>query len=218
MGMSDEAKMAVLKDYERCTGFEHEFGEDGWPVPKITDRYRDHVLTSVMRELGIAGMIGALVVAVFVTLGVGPANANTTGTVSRIVDGDTIVVSKPGDRATTVRILAIDTPETKHPKRGVECWGPEATKFARDTLLGQTVTLVEDSSQDGTDRYGRVLAEVVRADGWNYSVEAARAGAAESYVYSVRRPARVTVAVQVAEREAQAAGRGMWGPPCYGER
>jgi len=170
------------------------------------------------RDLGIAGVVGAVVVAVFAVCGVGPANANQVGFVSRVVDGDTVEVRQPDGRTTTVRILGIDTPETKHPKRGVECWGPEATGFARGALLGQDVTLVRDPSQDGTDRYGRILAEVVRADGWNYSVEAARAGAAESYVYSVRRPARVTVAVQVAEREAQAAGRGMWGPPCYGER
>jgi micrococcal nuclease len=42
---------------------------------------------------------------------------------------------------------------------------------------------VPDPTQDQTDRYGRTLAYLVRADGWVYSVEAARAGGAKSYVY-----------------------------------
>ena len=33
------------------------------------------------------------------------------------------------------------------------------------------------------DRFGRTLAYLDKADGWDYSVEAARAGAAHSYVY-----------------------------------
>lgn len=190
---------------------------------EMTDKTRAAILEDYRRRTGFAAALGVLAVAFLAGFGAGPANAAPcpppgASCVTRIVDGDTVVVTKPDGRTTTVRVLAIDTPETKHPSKPVECWGPEATKFARDTLLGQPVNVVADPSQDGTDRYGRILAEVVRADGWNYSVEAARAGAAESYVYSVRRPARVTVAVQVAEREAQAAGRGMWGPPCYGER
>jgi hypothetical protein len=50
-------------------------------------------------------------------------------------------------------------------------------------MVGQRVQLVTDPTQDRTDRYGRTLAYLVRADGWDYGVEAARAGAARSYVY-----------------------------------
>ena len=82
-----------------------------------------------------------------------------------------------------MRLLGIDTPETKKPGYSVGCWGPEATEFANSTMLGQRVALVTDPTQDRTDRYGRTLAYLVRADGWDYSVEAARAGAAHSYVY-----------------------------------
>jgi micrococcal nuclease len=79
--------------------------------------------------------------------------------------------------------LGIDTPETKKPGYTVGSWGPEATEFAKSTMLGQRVALVTDPTQDRTDRYGRTLAYLVRADGWDYSVEAARAGTAQSYVY-----------------------------------
>jgi micrococcal nuclease len=82
-------------------------------------------------------------------------------------------------------------------------------------MVGQRVALVTDPTQDRTDRYGRTLAYLVRADGWDYSVEAARAGAAHSYIYDGR-PAAHYDAIAVAEREAKDARRGMWGPPCYG--
>ncbi len=52
-------------------------------------------------------------------------------------------------------------------------------------MTGQRVALEPDPTQDKTDRYGRTLAYLVRADGWDYSVEAARAGTAHSYVYGV---------------------------------
>jgi micrococcal nuclease len=77
-----------------------------------------------------------------------------------------------------VRLLGIDTAEIKKPGYSVGCGGPEATQFAQDTLVGQRVSIITDSSQDIHDRYGRTLAYVDRADGWNYSIESARAGVA----------------------------------------
>jgi micrococcal nuclease len=73
---------------------------------------------------------------------------------------------------------------------------------------------VTDPSQDRTDRFGRTLAYLVRADGWDYCVEAARAGAAHSF-YGGRPVARHD-AVAAAEREARDAHRGLRGPPCNG--
>ncbi|MDP7739309.1 thermonuclease family protein [Mycobacterium paragordonae] len=61
--------------------------------------------------------------------------------------------------------------------------GTATAAFASETLLGQRVTLTPDPTQDRTDRYGRTLAYLTKADGWDYSTEAARAGAACSYVY-----------------------------------
>jgi micrococcal nuclease len=76
--------------------------------------------------------------------------------------------------------------------------------------------VVTDPTQDTTDRFGRTLAYLVRADGWDYSVEAARAGAAQSYVYD-HHPVSRYAAIELAETEARDAGHGLWGPPCNGD-
>jgi len=83
-------------------------------------------------------------------------------------------------------------------------------------MVGQRVALVTDPTQDRTDRYGRTLAYLVRADGWDYSVESARAGAAKSYIYEGR-PVSRHDAIAAAEQEARDAVRGLWGPPWFGE-
>ncbi|MEV1294474.1 thermonuclease family protein [Pseudonocardia sp. NPDC049635] len=129
----------------------------------------------------------------------------TTATVTRVVDGDTVKL----DDGRTVRVLGIDTPETVHPSKPVECWGPEATAFAEALLLGKQVRVATDSSQDTTDRYDRTLAELLLPDGTNYSVAAAGAGTARAYIYDT--PPRVYPEVKAAELVAQARGHGMWG-------
>jgi len=139
-----------------------------------------------------------------------------TATILKVVDGDTIDIRDDVRGRLRVRLLGIDTPETKKPGYTVGCWGPQATEFATSTMDGQRVAVVTDPTQDRTDRYGRTLAYLVRADGWDYSVEAARAGAAHSYVYEGN-PVSRHDAIAAAERQAREAHRGLWGPPCYGE-
>jgi micrococcal nuclease len=72
-----------------------------------------------------------------------------------------------------------------------------------------------DPTQGIHDRYGRTLAYLDKADGWDYSVEAARVGVAKSYVYHDNPTSRFP-AIAAAEQEAVAAQRGLWGAPCYG--
>lgn len=139
----------------------------------------------------------------------------TTATVLRVVDGDTIDIRDDVRGRLRVRILGIDTPETKKPGYTVGCWGPEATEFAKSNMSGQRIALQPDPTQDRADRYGRTLAYLVKADGWNYSVEAVRAGAAKSYVYH-NKPVTEYPAITAAEQEAIAAKRGLWGAPCFG--
>ncbi len=79
--------------------------------------------------------------------------------VERVIDGDTIKVLVRGQNV-TVRLIGIDTPETVKPDSPIECFGPEASDFARGVLNGQSVTLEFDASQGATDRYGRALAYV----------------------------------------------------------
>ena len=161
----------------------------------------------------------ALAVAVAVSLVLPPAGSaqpvGTTALVLKVVDGDTADVVDDNRGRLRVRLLGIDTPETKKPGYTVGCWGPEATKFAESTLQGQRVALVTDPTQRLHDRYGRTLAYLDKADGWDYSVEAARAGAAHAYVYGGVPTARYPE-IAAAEHEARAAARGLWGAPCFG--
>jgi micrococcal nuclease len=58
-------------------------------------------------------------------------------------------------------------------------------------------------------RYGRTLAYVDRADGWDYSIESARAGVVRDYVYE-NHPAQRYPQIAAAEQDAKQAGRGLW--------
>ncbi|MGB1225160.1 MAG: thermonuclease family protein [Mycobacterium sp.] len=144
------------------------------------------------------------------------APVDTTAVVLRVVDGDTIDIRDDNRGRLRIRVLGIDTPETKKPGYTIGCWGPQATQFAVDNLLQQRVAFISDPTQDTTDRYGRTLAYLVKADGWNYSVEAARAGTARAYIYDSN-PVREYAKIAAAEQEAKAARRGLWGPPCNGD-
>ncbi|MAS04618.1 thermonuclease family protein [Mycobacterium sp. 4D054] len=78
--------------------------------------------------------------------------APATATVLRVVDGDTVDVVDDARGRLRVRVLGIDTPETKGTE---ECWGRQATEFATATLMNRRVAVLGDASQDARDRYGR---------------------------------------------------------------
>lgn len=75
-------------------------------------------------------------------------------TVERVVDGDTIEVNIDGEKF-KVRLIGVDTPETKHPRKPVEPYGKEASEYTKKKLDGKKVYLEKDVSD--TDRYGRLL-------------------------------------------------------------
>lgn len=141
-----------------------------------------------------------------------------SGTVSRVVDGDTVQVRVRGEDV-VVRLVGIDTPETRHPGRGVECWGPEASARAEGLMPpGASVRLQTDPTQDVRDRYGRLLAHVYSggatgADSVNRRLVAE--GMARVYVYDDV-PFTHVDAFRRAERTARERGEGLWGAPCNG--
>ena len=148
-----------------------------------------------------------------------PAPAATLeGTVSRVVDGDTIHVTVRGFDD-TIRLVGIDTPETKRPGTVVECGGPAASAaMARLLPPGRRVRLVTDPTQATRDRYGRLLAYVYAPgrgglDSVGYRLVSA--GYAKVDVYEGR-PFRYAGPYLLAASRARRAGRGLWGPPCNG--
>jgi micrococcal nuclease len=75
-----------------------------------------------------------------------------------VVDGDTLKVKLDNGLEERVRMTLIDTPETKHPKLGVQPFGKEASAFTTAELSGKEVLLELDVQE--RDQYGRVLAYV----------------------------------------------------------
>lgn len=134
-------------------------------------------------------------------------NATLTGTVARVVDGDTLRVDLPTGQE-RIRLIGMDTPETKHPDRGIEPFGPEATAAAERLCPPGTQVRLE-LDVETRDQYGRLLAYVYLPDERMLNAEMLREGLARIYTF----PPNVRHAqdfLQI-ERQARAAGRGMWG-------
>lgn len=90
----------------------------------------------------------------------GAVEANAT--VEVVIDGDTIDAVIDG-REERIRLIGIDTPETKKPNTPVECFGPEASAFTESLLpVGTPIRIERDTV--GRDDYGRLLGYVYRAD------------------------------------------------------
>ncbi len=90
--------------------------------------------------------------------------------VVRYVDGDTIVVDMNGTPE-TLRLIGVDTPETHDPRKKVQCYGPAASAYTKNSLsaAGSKVRLAADSLSSNRDRYDRLLRYVYLPDGtlWN---------------------------------------------------
>ena len=99
--------------------------------------------------------------------------------VERVIDGDTIQVRVEG-KSYTVRLIGVDTPETKHPTEAVQYFGREASAFTKAALEGKTVLLQKDRTGDTVDRYGRRLRYVL-LDGDNFNARLIRHGYAHAY-------------------------------------
>jgi micrococcal nuclease len=142
------------------------------------------------------------------------SSSQSNGLIIRVTDGDTLHVKIAGEDK-TVRLIGIDTPETHKPRVKVECGGKEASaNMVRLAPVGAKVNLTYDSSQDRTDRYGRLLA-YASVNRRSLQIEQLRAGWAEVYVYRHKDFKRVDSfrrVSAVAERHK----RGVWGS-CSGD-
>lgn len=100
-----------------------------------------------------------------------------------VIDGDTIKIKYNGANE-NVRFLLVDTPETNHPKLGVQPFGQEAKDFTKQLLEGQdTVFLEFDVSY--RDKYNRLLAYIYTADGKSVQEELLKEGLARvAYIYA----------------------------------
>ena len=121
--------------------------------------------------------------------------------VIRVIDGDTVEL-KNGER---LRYNDIDTPETVHPSKPIECYGPEASKKNKELVEGETI-LVELGNPE-KDKYGRLLGYVY-IDDLFVNAELVRGGYAE--VNSYGNPGSKIVELINIERDAKIKSTGLW--------
>ena len=129
--------------------------------------------------------------------------------VTRVVDGDTIVVNYHG-KYEKVRLLCVDTPESVHrdKKRNVPM-GKAASRYTKSRLTGKYVDLEFEEKRRGY--YGRLLAYVF-VDSVNFNVELVRQGLSPYYTkYGLSR--KYDQEFREAERHAKKNGLNIWGDP-----
>jgi micrococcal nuclease len=127
-----------------------------------------------------------------------------TAHVIDVVDGDTIhvLINKKKE---TVRLVLVDTPETKHPTKPVQPYGPEASKFTDNYLAGKDVKLEQDISR--RDRYGRLLMYVWLEDRLFNQILLEK-GLARVAVFPP--DVKYVEPFRATQKEAQAAALGIW--------
>ncbi|OPA77009.1 nuclease [Paenibacillus selenitireducens] len=137
------------------------------------------------------------------TTGTDSSDANAK--VVKVVDGDTLDVEFNGKKE-RIRLLLVDTPETVHPSKPVEPFGPEASAFAKKTLTDQPVRVELDVSE--RDKYGRLLAYIWIGDKMFNEMLLEQGLARVAYVY----PPNVKYVDQFREiqKKAQQAELGIW--------
>jgi len=129
--------------------------------------------------------------------------------VTRVVDGDTIVVNIAGQEE-KIRLIGVNTPETVDPRRPVQCFGKEASNYAKTTLTGQNVSLEADPTQGDTDKYNRLLRYIFLPDGTNFNLKLIQDGYAYEYTYKL--PYKYQSQFKAAQKTAESSQKGLWAP------
>ena len=126
---------------------------------------------------------------------------------SDCVDGDTIKVLV-NKKEYTVRMLAVDTPESVHPTKGVEYYGKEASEFTCNKVKNaKKLELEYDDNSDKEDKYGRLLAWVF-VDGKLLQEELIKNGYAKvAYLYDNY---KYTEKLESIQEKASAKNIGVW--------
>ncbi len=126
--------------------------------------------------------------------------------VLQIDDGDTIIVDMNGIEE-KIRFIGVDTPETKDPRKPVQCFGHAATAFTKNLIGDNPVRLEADPTNTNRDRYNRLLRYVYLPDGTLVNGEIIRQGYGFAYVSFPVQKMEEFRALQVEAREQN---RGLW--------
>jgi endonuclease YncB( thermonuclease family) len=136
---------------------------------------------------------------------------NKTFTVIKVVDGDTIDLDVVDLREqkphTRVRLWGVDTPETRHPTRGVMYYGPKAGEFTKKLVLHQRVRVELEPFENTRGKYRRLLGYIYLPDGRCLNEQLIIHG----YAYADERFAHMFRSKYLQmQKQAQREERGLW--------
>lgn len=160
-------------------------------------------ITSIFKNrFGIIGGVTGLILLAVISGGEDKKdNQESLFKVVKVIDGDTVKL----DNGEVIRYIGIDTPETVHPSKPVQCFGKEASDKNKELVEGKLVRLEKDITDK--DKYDRLLRYVWVGDLFvnDYLV---RQGYANVYTY----PPDVKYNEQFvqAQQEARENNRGLW--------
>ena len=121
-----------------------------------------------------------------------------------VVDGDTVDFICENKKY-RVRIIGINTPETVHPNKPIECFGKEASEKMRNLVLNKTVTL-KISNDHSQDKYGRLLRYII-LNGEDIGSTMIK----EGYAFSYKRFSHDNLELyNEFEQKAKATNTGLW--------
>ncbi|MBM3204402.1 thermonuclease family protein [Candidatus Uhrbacteria bacterium] len=117
-----------------------------------------------------------------------------------------------------VRLLGVNTPESVDPRRAVECFGKEASRFLQSLIEGKRVRLEPDLEADEIDKYGRLLRKVIGENGVDINAHLIEQGYAYAYVTFPMNKMRRTYLKNLQSKAEQTAV-GLWNPStCDGQK
>lgn len=128
-----------------------------------------------------------------------PVQANFTGTVTRVFDGDTITILTTENRSIRVRLLGVGAPETD------QLFGNVSTQALSSLLLNKQILVIDH----GYDKYNRLLGTVYQG---NMNINAEQIKQGMGWVY--RKYSYDPYLIQL-ENEARLAKRGIWSLKYY---
>ena len=133
-----------------------------------------------------------------------------------VTDGDTIEAEIDG-KVETIRLIGVDSPESVDPRTAVQCFGQEASDYAKSLLVGKSVKLETDGSQGERDEHSRLLRYATLEDGTSINKRMIADGYAYEHTDNVTY--KYQSEFKAAQQDASAKGKGLWSAStCAGQR
>jgi micrococcal nuclease len=147
-----------------------------------------------------------------------PDTYKEVGRVLRVVDGDTLLVQieqttsglqQNSVGAQKVRLIGINSPESVDPRKAVECFGREASLFAKKIAEGKKIFLEPDHTQGDVDKYNRLL-RYVYVENEKITLNQNMIEEGYAYEYTYRKPYLYQKLFKEVEKNARANKVGLW--------